>query len=169
MPHFLITSAVNMKIISITALLLIMSHDSPANTDEKACLEFVQLGENYKVAHQDERCLNAANSGSGSALYSVGMGHGFAGNRELEIRYYELAADKNNPAAYLALGHVYRKQNPEKALFWYERFAATKVEGYGYAALILARLYAAKDQEEASKYWLQICKKSPYKSNCQLN
>ena len=133
-----------------------------ASEDEAACLRFVDVGENYKVAHENEHCLRAAEAGLGSAQYSVGMGYGFAGERALEERYYRLAADQRNVAAYLALGHMLSESKPWESVYWYQRYVAVKPEGYGYAALLVSKILEQLDDKGQAAYWLDVCRASGY-------
>ena len=139
-----------------------------ASDASQSCSEFVSAADNYKVAHQNEYCLAAAKEGYGTALYSVGMAYGFDGKSDLELQYYEKAAEKSVIAAYLALGHVYLVKGKTKSIYWYKRFIETKTQGYGYASLKLARLYKGKGDSNLSVYWLSVCKESPYDANCVL-
>jgi TPR repeat protein len=139
-----------------------------ANDASQSCSEFVSAADNYKIAHQNEYCISAAKEGHGSALYSLGMAYGFDGKPDLELQYYEKAAEKNVIAAYLALGHVYLAKDKTKYIYWYKRFIATKTQGYGYASIKLARLNKEKGESKSSVYWLNVCKESPYSTNCVL-
>lgn len=150
----------------IVPLLLIFSLQASAENDEQTCLDFVGKNENYKVAHDNSSCLAAAEQGSGPAMYSIGMGYGYAGNKELEQVYYLLAAAKNVPAAYLALGHSYRANDEEKVISWYIRYTETRTEGYGYGAHLLSEIYQSQGNSEKAKYWLTICNESPLGPNC---
>jgi TPR repeat protein len=154
------------KVVILT--LLLYSKIVIASDASQACGEFVRSAENYKIAHQNKHCLAAAKEGHGAALYSVGMAYGFDGKPDLELQYYEQAASKNVFAAYLALGHVYLEKDKAKSIYWYERFIETKTQGYGYASLIVARLYKEKGDSNTSAYWLDVCKESPYGENCVL-
>lgn len=136
---------------------------SIASTDsEQACQDFVSIQDNYKLAHENDDCLKAANEGFGSAQYSVGMAFGFAGNRQLEEEYYRLAADNRIIAAYLALGHHMRDESIWESIYWYQRFVQTKTNGYGYAANLLSRLFETLDDEGQAQYWLEVCVTSDY-------
>ena len=131
-------------------------------TDEQQCISYVQNGENYKHALQNEHCLNAANAGVATAQYSVGMAYGFAGDRASEEKYYRLAANNRNIAAYLALGHVLAKSKPWEAIYWYQRYIATRHDGWGYAALLISRIFETLRDPTQAAYWLEACRSSPY-------
>ncbi len=131
-------------------------------TDEKMCTSFVKEGSNYKTANKNKYCLDAANTGISSAQYSVGMSYGFSGNPKLEQEYYRKAANNRNVAAYLALGHTLRNDNIWEAIYWYQRFVATKTDGYGLAANLLSTIFTKLNNEEQSAYWQQVCELSPY-------
>ena len=135
---------------------------SASTSSEQACLNYTSNQENLKSAHNYEHCVNAANEGSGSAQYSVGMSYGFAGQREIEEKYYRLAAGNQNVAAYLALGHHLRDENIWESIYWYQRFAQTKTNGYGYAALQLSELFDSLGDEGQANYWLKVCNLSDY-------
>jgi len=130
--------------------------------DVEECNAFVAVGENYKTAHRNENCLRAAERGSGSAQYSVGMAYGFAGDRQLEEKYYRLAADQRSVAAYLALGHLLADRSPWESIYWYQRYVATKADGYGYAALLLSKSFERLGERGQAAYWLEVCSKSEY-------
>ena len=157
-----------MKRIIIAILLVITPFSCFSATDVQECQEFILHDQNYQVAHLNNSCILAARAGDGSALYSIGFSYGYSGNSELEKKYYELAANKGVEAAFLALGHIYRGKEIDKSIYWYERFVQTKAQGYGYASLLLARLHANSGDNKASKYWLGVCKSSPYSENCAL-
>ena len=125
-------------------------------------MSFVKEGDNYKIANKNKYCLNAANAGISSAQYSVGMGYGFSGNQKLEKEYYRKAANQNNIAAYLALGHTLRDDSIWETIYWYQRFVATKTDGYGLAANLLSEIFTKLNDKEQSAYWLQVCELSPY-------
>lgn len=146
-------------------LLIVFAHSKVVlaqSEDESRCLAYVSAGENYKVAHENDYCLRAAKAGSGAAQYSVGVAYGFAGDRESEERYYRLAADRRIVAAYLALGHVLAVTRPWEAIYWYQRYVATKAEGYGYTALLLSKILARMGEEGEAMYWVEVCRGSGY-------
>jgi hypothetical protein len=149
-------------------LLFLFSFQCFADADIKLCHEFLQVGKNYKIAHLNENCISAAKAGSGAAQYSLGMSYGFAGNADLEREYYEKAAKLSIPAAFLALGHLYRSKDMDKSAYWYERYANLKQQGYGYTSLLLARIYSESGNMVKKDYWLSMCKSSPYGDNCVL-
>jgi len=94
------------------------------------------------------------------------MGYGFDGNSELEEKYHLLAANNRAVAAYLSLGHIYSKDDPWKAIYWYQRFISVKQEGgeFGYAAKRISRIFDEQLGDIAqANYWNAICKSSPYK------
>jgi hypothetical protein len=130
--------------------------------DEQKCQAFVRVGENYKLAHQNEHCLNAANAGAGSAQYSVGMAFGYADDPAAEQKYYQLAANNLNIAAYLALGHALSEAKPWEAIYWYQRYIATRYDGWGYAALLVSRIFEKLGDPAQAAYWLDACRSSPY-------
>lgn len=146
-------------IIILVPLSLIVYASTPS---EEACTNFVSNQLNIRSAHKYEHCINAANEGSGSAQYSVGMSYGFDGQREVEEKYYRLAADNKNVAAYLALGHHLRDKNIWESIYWYQRFAQTKTNGYGYAALQLSELFDSLGNQGQANYWLNVCNLSDY-------
>lgn len=131
-------------------------------SSEKACSDYLSNENNIKSAHTNKHCLEAANEGSGSAQYSVGLSYGFAGQTENEEKYYRLAANNRTAASYLALGHMKRERHIWESIYWYQRFVATKSNGYGYAALQLSDIFASLGNAGQSKYWLSICKSSNY-------
>ena len=136
------------------------------SSDEAECMAFIALEQNYRVAHENERCLAAAKAGFGPAQYAVGMGYGFGGDRVSEERYYRLAADQRIVAAYLALGHTFAETKPWESVYWYQRFIATKPEGYGYAALLVSKIFVRLQDAGQAAYWLEVCRESKYEG-CQ--
>jgi hypothetical protein len=132
------------------------------SSDEQQCLNYVRLGENYKFAHQNEHCLSAANAGVASVQYSVGMGYGFAGDSASEEKYYRMAANNRNIAAYLGLGHVLAKSKPWEAIYWYQRYIATRHDGWGYAAILVSRIFNRLGDPAQAAYWLDACRSSTY-------
>lgn len=54
-------------------------------------------------------------------MYSIGFGY-IAGKHNLEKACYVLAAAEEVPAAYLALGNIYRESDLAQAIAWYIRF-----------------------------------------------
>ncbi|ABD79711.1 hypothetical protein Sde_0447 [Saccharophagus degradans 2-40] len=99
-------------------------------------------------------------------MYSIGLGYGFAGKHNLEKAYYILAAAEEVPAAYLALGNIYRESDMDQAIAWYVRFANTKSEGYGYGAYMLSGIYQKLEQPEKASYWLSVCIESSMGADC---
>jgi len=133
----------------------------PSSEDEIACVAFVDAGrENYKRAHEDAHCLKAAQTGSRLAQYSVGMGYGFAGDRVSEEKYYRLAANQKAVAAYLALGHLLAEDRPWEAIYWYQRFIELRPEGYGYAAVLVSKIFQRLGDRSQAAYWLEVCRGS---------
>lgn len=132
------------------------------DSDEQQCQSFVRVAENYKLAHQNEHCLKAANVGIGSAQYSVGMAYGYAGDSAAEQKYYRLAANNRGIAAYLALGHALSESKPWEAIYWYQRYIATRHDGWGYAALLVSRIFEKLGDSAQAAYWLDACRSSPY-------
>lgn len=137
-------------------LLLNLSAIALASSEEELCLDYVELDENYKLAHQNPHCLRAVELGSGPAMYSVGMGYGFAGDSGKELTYYRLAAEQGVAAAYLALGHALRESNEEEAVLWYELFARTDAEASFYAAGILAEIHEGRGNTMKAQYWRNL-------------
>ena len=132
------------------------------DSDAQQCQAFVSVGENYKLAHQNEHCLKAANAGVGSAQYSVGMALGYAGDPAAEHNYYRLAANNQSIAAYLALGHALSESKPWEAIYWYQRYIATRHDGWGYAALLVSRIFEKLGDSAQAAYWLDACRSSAY-------
>jgi hypothetical protein len=130
--------------------------------DEIACAAFLEA--NHKAAHTNESCLKAAEAGFGPAQYSVGMGFGFAGQPELEQKYYRLAAEQRITAAYLGLGHTLVQSDPWESIYWYQRFVATGDEAKGYAAILIAKIFEALGDRGQAAYWVEVCKASEYRS-----
>jgi TPR repeat protein len=126
------------------------------------CTAFIKQGENYKIAHTNQDCIKAADLGGSSAQYSLGMSYGFANKPNLEEKYYRLAANQGNIASYLALGHALRQKNVWESIYWYQRFVATKADGYGYAAVLLSGIFNELGDSAQSKYWKAVCERSPY-------
>lgn len=154
-----------MRIIAFlfTWLLVPICVSASPQSDAEYCYDWVGKKENYKRANTEEHCMRAAEAGVPSAQYSVGMAYGFAGETELEDKYYRLAANQGLIVAYLAMGHSLKEQHPWQAVYWYQRFVAAKPEGYGYAALMNAKIFRELGDEAQAKYWLDVCKASPYK------
>ena len=118
------------------------------------------------MPHISAPCLDAAEQGYPDIQYLVGMSFGYAGDHKSEADYYKKAAEKNYAPAFLGLGHVLRSGNDsdiEAAMSWYQRYAETKEEGYGYVALLLSELYMERGNSELSQQWLAVCHASPYK------
>ena len=153
MKHYLI-----IIILLLSSILAVAATD----TNEILCMKFVKEGDNYKIANKNKSCLKAANAGISSAQYSVGMGYGFSGKSKLEKEYYRKAANQRNIAAYLALGHTLRDENIWESIYWYQRYIATKTDGYGVAAYLLAEIFTKLNNKEQSAYWRQVCEQSPY-------
>ena len=151
-----------MKYVLILLITLFLPNVSYGETKESMCLSYVAITGNIKKAHEYQPCLDASDLGIGSAQYSVGMSYGYAGKNDLEERYYRLAASNRNIAAYLSLGHLLRENSPWKAIYWYQRFAATKADGYGYAAILISNLFSELGDASQAEYWLEVCKVSPY-------
>lgn len=131
-------------------------------TEEQQCLSFARLGENYKLAHQNEHCLSAASAGVASAQYSVGMAFGLAGDSAAEEKYYRMAANNRNIASYLALGHTYADTKPWEAIYWYQRYITTRHDGWGYAAFLVSKIFEKLGDPAQAAYWLEACRSSPY-------
>jgi len=134
-----------------------------SDTDEEKCLSYIRAHQSYKDAHKNKNCLKAAKAGISSAQYIVGMSYGFAGNHELEKKYYRLAANNKNIAAYLSLGHVLRDESKWEAIYWYQRYVATKTKGYGYAALLISDIFNELGDDAQSKYWREVCRTSSFR------
>lgn len=130
--------------------------------DESECMSFVKIGDNYKKGHRNISCQNAANAGVGSAQYAVGVGYGYAGDSTQELKYLRLSANNRNIAAYLSLGHALRNKEPWESIYWYQRYVATNAQGYGYAALLISDVFKELGDSAQSKYWREVCMKSPY-------
>ena len=151
-----------MKYLTILLLTLFLPSVSYGETEENLCLSYVGIGENYKTAHKYQPCLDSAALGQGPAQYALGMSYGYAGNSELEEKYYRLAASNRNIAAYLSLGHVLSVSNPWEAIYWYQRYVATKSNGYGYAAVLISNLFSKLGDSIQAAYWLEVCEASQY-------
>lgn len=144
-------------------LLLALSQYAIAGNDYLACAEV--LNTQPKQVHTSVECLSLANSGKADIQYAVGMSYGHAGNSEKELAYYQSAASRGYIPAYLAIGHVLRSEpyhNEKEAIKWYEKFAESKYTGYGYAAILLSKLYAKHGNNEASHHWFEVCQESAY-------
>jgi len=152
-----------MKPLVTIAGLAFASLSVAATSDRAACLAFVKESANFKVAQQNPRCLRAAAAGDPAAQYSVGMGYGFAGQPDLEEKYYRLAAEQGLAPAYLALAHSLLDAHEDEAIQWYERFVETKSDGYGYAAKLLADIFERRGDRKQSNYWSSVCRASTYK------
>ena len=141
---------------------LLVASPSSANTPFEECAAHLQADGGYKTAHENEGCLRAANEGSASAQYSVGMGFGFSGRHDLEEKYYRLAASQGAAPAYLGLGHVLREKKPAEAIRWYEKFVHSRYQGYGYAAKQLELLYLEIGDRGKAAHWHDVCRESGY-------
>jgi len=136
-----------------------------AQTDVEACLDYVGKAENYKIAHKNSHCLEAANEGNHAAQYSVGMGHGFDGRHDLEEKYYRLSAAQGNYASYMGLGHVLTDKNNKEAVYWYKRYitAIQKKPDHDvsdkYVAKLITRIYKKNNDPQELKKWLSECTK----------
>jgi hypothetical protein len=146
----------------VAAITFLMVKSVFAQLPQNECTAFTKQGENYKIAHTNEYCMKAAELGVSSAQYSVGMSYGFAGNSNMEEKYYRMAANQGNIASYLGLGHALRKKNVWESIYWYQRFIATKAEGYGYAAILLSGIFNELGDSAQSEYWRVVCEQSPY-------
>ncbi len=135
--------------------------------EEKNCLNFVAQDENHKIAHQHAACIKAANSGVSSAQYSVGMGYGFSGKHVQEEKYYRLAANNQNINAYLAMGHLLKDKKPWQTIYWYQIYFDKKEDGYGYAAILISKIFIELGDVEQAKYWQLNCNSSPYQ-DCSI-
>jgi TPR repeat protein len=141
---------------------------SEATSDGKLCLEYAKEKENYKIAHKNEHCLKAAKEGYAPAQYAVALGFNSDGKHVEEEKYYKLAAAQDGIAAYLGLGHLYRYKDEDKAIYWYSRYVQTKSSGYGYAAILIAKIYKENENTEMADKWLNVCLASPYGDKCNL-
>jgi len=139
------------------------------SSEADLCQEYISQEENYKTAHNNKYCLAAAEAGSYSAQYQLGMSYGFAGNTDLEEKYYKLSAYQGGVAAFLALGHLYSDTNIIEAIYWYELYAKSSASAHSYAALLLSKLHHRIGNYEESSYWIKVCKQTDYKDNCILN
>jgi len=131
-------------------------------SDEQQCLSYVRIAENYKRAHLNKHCIEAAKAGVGSAQYSVGMAYGFADKPTLEEKYYRLAASNKSISSYLALGHILSESKPWESIYWYQRYIYTKVDGYGYATKRVSRIFERLGERTQAAYWIEACLSSPY-------
>ena len=134
------------------------------SSEYKECA--VVLESTPRESHISAPCLAAAEQGYPDIQYSVGMSYGYAGDHKTEAKYYKKAAEQNYAPAFLALGHAFRSgedSDIEAAMGWYQRYAVTKEEGYGYAAYLLSELYLEQGKSELSQQWLAVCHASPYK------
>lgn len=132
------------------------------SSDEERCRAFIRIGDNYKQAHKNEHCLKAAKLGVGSSQYSVGLAYGYSGDKASEEKYYRLAANNGSSAAYLALGHVLNDPKPWEAIYWYQRYVTSKADGYGYAALLVSKIFQRFGDKAQAAYWVEVCRSSTY-------
>lgn len=147
----------------LLALLCLAPAWAAPEENARSCEEWVSGGDNYKRAHTNQQCLQAAADGVPSAQYSLGMAYEFEGNDELAQKYYRLAANQGGVGAYLALGHSLKESDPWQAIYWYQRYVASRARGYGYAALMISRVFDEMGDEAQSQYWIGVCKASSYK------
>ena len=150
----------------ILPILFLFSLKCIADTDAKLCLEYVNKDENYKYAHKNKNCIAAAENLNGPALYAVGMGYGFEGQKTQEHNYYILSASMNTPSAYLALGHIYRDKDEDKAIYWYEKYANTDQDEHKLGAYLLAQIYKKRNNTKKYNFWLSACKESTLEVEC---
>ena len=118
-----------------------------------------------RQAHESAPCLAAAEQGYPDIQYSVGMSFGYAGDHKSEAKYYKKAAEQKYAPAFLGLGHVLRSGNNsdiEAAMEWYQMYAESKEEGYGYAAYLLSELHMERGDNKSAERWLEVCHASPY-------
>lgn len=127
------------------------------------CVKFVVENENYKSAHKNNDCIEAAEIGSSSAQYSVGLAYGVVGRSELEEKYYRLSANQGNIAAYLGLGHFMKlKGEYWEAIYWYQKYVNNESEGYGYAAILISDIFLKLGNLQEAMYWQRVCEESGY-------
>ncbi|GEM_PF-5989693 len=155
----------NYFILLITCLI---STQSIASENSKKCIDFISENQNYKKAHLNKSCQLAALDGNPRIQYSVGMGYGFEGLHDLEQEYYRLAANSRLVDAYLALGHTLSNNEPWEAIYWYQRYYYSKIDGYGYAAFRITDIFEKLNKPKQAEFWWERCLESPYQG-CKEN
>ncbi|RDX38167.1 hypothetical protein DZA50_00480 [Kangiella sp. HD9-110m-PIT-SAG07] len=133
-----------------------------ASENSQECIDFISANENYKKAHLNKSCQLAALDGNPSIQYSIGMGYGYEGLHDLEEEYYRLAANSGLISAYLTLGHTLSKNEPWEAIYWYQRYYYSKVDGYGYAAFRIVDIFEKLNKPQQVELWWERCLESPY-------
>jgi hypothetical protein len=150
-------------------LLLMCPLLSSAQLSEEAERCAARIENDSEAIHTDADCLTAAEQGYPGILYSVGVGFGFAGDREKELAYYLMAAVGGYVEAYLAIGHVMRSEpinQLDQAVSWYSRYWEEGGYASGYAAKLLSLIESERGNESEAEVWLGRCKETDY-GGCQ--
>lgn len=147
------------RLILLLTILLSFSTVSLASSDEDKCSLYYKKEGNLQKAHNYKPCLDAANAGSTSAQYYVGLGYATE-DFNMSIKYMQLSANNGNVSAYLGLGHLLRKSDPWKAIYWYQNYFYAKPAGYQLAAISISDIFKELGDEEQARYWLLKCEKA---------